>query len=91
MGFVNGIGVAYFKVPSIIMTLGMLGIIRGIMLLYTEGMWIEDIPNFYKKLSGLKMLGISITSLGNYCSSINCTFLPNENKVWPIFLRRWGQ
>lgn len=60
VGFVNGIGVAYFKVPSIIMTLGMLGIIRGIMLLYTEGMWIEDIPNFYKKLSGLKMLGISL-------------------------------
>lgn len=60
VGFVNGIGVAYFKVPSIIMTLGMLGIIRGIMLLYTEGMWIEDIPNYYKKLSGLKMLGISL-------------------------------
>lgn len=60
VGFVNGIGVAYFKVPAIIMTLGMLGIIRGIMLLYTEGMWIEDIPNFYKKLSGLKMLGISL-------------------------------
>ena len=60
VGFVNGIGVAYFKVPSIIMTLGMLGIIRGIMLLYTEGMWIQDIPNFYKKLSGLKMLGISL-------------------------------
>lgn len=60
VGFVNGIGVAFFKVPSIIMTLGMLGIIRGIMLLYTEGMWIEDIPNFYKKLSGLKMLGISL-------------------------------
>lgn len=60
IGLVNGIGVSYFKIPSIIMTLGMLGIIRGIMLLYTEGMWIEDIPNFYKKLSGLTLLGVSL-------------------------------
>lgn len=59
IGCINGIGVAYFKIPSIIMTLGMLGIIRGCMLLYTKGMWIEDIPNFYKKLSGLKWLGVS--------------------------------
>ena len=77
VGFVNGIGVAYFKVPSIIMTLGMLGIIRGIMLLYTEGMWIEDIPNFYKKLSGLKMLGISLPVWVTISSPINCAFLSN--------------
>ncbi|MDQ0246994.1 AI-2 transport system permease protein [Bacillus fengqiuensis] len=60
IGCINGIGVAYFKIPSIIMTLGMLGIVRGCMLLYTKGMWIEDIPNFYKKLSGLKWMGISL-------------------------------
>ncbi|MED4905398.1 ABC transporter permease subunit [Parageobacillus thermoglucosidasius] len=58
IGLINGIGVSYFKIPAIIMTLGMLGIIRGIMLIYTEGMWIEEIPNFYKKLSNLKILGI---------------------------------
>ena len=27
------------------MTLGMLGIIRGTMLIFTGGKWIEDIPN----------------------------------------------
>jgi AI-2 transport system permease protein len=59
-GLINGIGVAYFKIPSIIMTLGMLGVIRGVMLIYTEGMWIEDIPNFYKQLSGSKMLGLTL-------------------------------
>lgn len=31
IGFVNGIGVAMFRVPAIIMTLGMLGIVRGAM------------------------------------------------------------
>jgi AI-2 transport system permease protein len=61
LGLINGVGVAYLKIPSIIMTLGMLGIIRGCMLIYTKGMWIEDIPNFYKKLSGLKLLGLNIT------------------------------
>ena len=45
IGFVNGIGVAKFRVPAIIMTLGMLGIIRGTMLIFTGGKWIEDIPN----------------------------------------------
>lgn len=60
LGFLNGVGVAYFKIPSIIMTLGMLGIIRGFMLIFTKGMWIEDIPNFYKKLSGLKFLGLNM-------------------------------
>lgn len=33
IGFVNGIGVAMFRVPAIIMTLGMLGIVRGAMLI----------------------------------------------------------
>lgn len=59
IGLINGVGVAFLKIPSIIMTLGMLGIIRGCMLIYTKGMWIEDIPNYYKKLSGLKLLGLN--------------------------------
>jgi AI-2 transport system permease protein len=59
-GLINGVGVSYLKIPSIIMTLGMLGVIRGFMLIYTEGKWIEDIPNFYKQLSGLKMLWLTL-------------------------------
>lgn len=49
IGFLNGIGVAKFRVPAIIMTLGMLGIIRGAMLIFTGGKWIEDIPNDFKQ------------------------------------------
>jgi AI-2 transport system permease protein len=59
IGLLNGIGVSFFRIPSIIMTLGMLGVVRGFMLLYTKGMWIEDIPNYYKKLSSLKFIGIN--------------------------------
>ncbi len=60
VGLLNGVGVSYLKVPSIIMTLGMLGIIRGLMLLYTKGMWIENIPNFYKKLANATYLGLNV-------------------------------
>ena len=58
IGFVNGIGVSYLKIPAIIMTLGMLGVVRGLMLLYTKGMWIENIPNYYKKIARIEILSI---------------------------------
>ena len=43
------------------MTLGMLGIIRGTMLIFTGGKWIEDIPNDFKQLSSIIILGLPIT------------------------------
>ncbi|MBJ9980585.1 sugar ABC transporter permease [Bacillus sp. S70] len=61
IGFINGIGVAKFRVPAIIMTLGMLGIVRGAMLIFTGGKWIEDIPNDFKQLSSIIILGLPIT------------------------------
>lgn len=61
LGFINGIGVAKFRVPAIIMTLGMLGIIRGAMLIFTGGKWIEDIPNDFKQLSSIVIFGLPIT------------------------------
>ncbi|PFV82361.1 sugar ABC transporter permease [Bacillus sp. AFS059628] len=60
LGFINGIGVAKFRVPAIIMTLGMLGIIRGAMLIFTGGKWIEDIPNNFKQLSSSFIFGLPI-------------------------------
>ncbi|MEH7060189.1 MULTISPECIES: ABC transporter permease subunit [Bacillus] len=60
IGCANGIGVAKFRVPAIIMTLGMLGVIRGAMLIFTGGKWIEDIPNDFKQLSSIVILGLPI-------------------------------
>ena len=60
IGLLNGLGVTVGKIPSIIMTLGMLGIIRGCMILYTKGMWIEDVPHFYKTLANLKLFGLTL-------------------------------
>lgn len=64
IGFINGIGVAKFRVPAIIMTLGMLGIVRGAMLIFTGGKWIEDTPNNFKKLSSIVILGLPIIVWG---------------------------
>ncbi len=58
-GLVNGVGVAYIKIPPIIMTLGTLGTYRGLMLIITGGSWIETIPQSIKSMAGWKVLGVS--------------------------------
>lgn len=59
-GLFNGVGAAILKIPAIIMTLGTLGILRGAMIILTGGKWIEDIPNFFKKLSVTDIAGVPI-------------------------------
>jgi len=59
-GTINGIGVAYLKIPPIIMTLGTLGVYRGLMRVITEGSWIENIPQNIKSLASLEFLGIRV-------------------------------
>ncbi|MEO2077013.1 MAG: sugar ABC transporter permease [Bacillus sp. (in: firmicutes)] len=59
-GLFNGVGVALLKLPAIIMTLGTLGILRGLMIILTGGKWIEDIPNYFKKLSGTDFIGLPL-------------------------------
>ncbi|MFS0781756.1 ABC transporter permease [Bacillus sp. 1P06AnD] len=58
IGAVNGIGISFLNIPSIIMTLGTMGIIRGFMLITTGGKWVENIPNYYKQLSQASFLSV---------------------------------
>ena len=51
VGIINGFGVTVLKVPSIIMTLGVNGIIRGSIYVYTNGKWVENIPFEFKSLA----------------------------------------
>lgn len=37
IGLVNGIGIAYARIPPLVMTLGMIGVVQGLVLLYTGG------------------------------------------------------
>jgi AI-2 transport system permease protein len=51
VGLINGMGVTMLKIPSIIMTLGINGIVRGAIYIYTDGKWVENLPFAYKALS----------------------------------------
>lgn len=58
-GLINGVLVAWLKIPAIVATLGTLGLYRGIMLLWTGGKWIEGLPADLKQLSVPLFAGIS--------------------------------
>lgn len=51
IGILNAIGIVCFKIPSIIMTLGMMGIVRGFQYIYTNGQWLQDFPNEFLNIS----------------------------------------
>lgn len=59
IGLINGLGVAILKVPSIIMTIGMMGIVRGMSYVYTNGAWVENVPQNFKALSQKGLSGLS--------------------------------
>ncbi len=48
-GMVNAFGITSMRVPPIIMTLGTLGIYRGLMRIITGGSWIENLPQSIKE------------------------------------------
>ncbi|NHB62312.1 autoinducer 2 ABC transporter permease LsrC [Photorhabdus sp. RW14-46] len=58
-GFFNGALVTWLKIPAIVTTLGTLGLYRGLMLLLTDGKWIEGLPDELKRLSAPLWLNIS--------------------------------
>ncbi|WP_118986379.1 autoinducer 2 ABC transporter permease LsrC [Photorhabdus sp. CRCIA-P01] len=58
-GFFNGALVTWLKIPAIVTTLGTLGLYRGLMLLLTDGKWIEGLPYELKRLSSPLWLNIS--------------------------------
>jgi ribose/xylose/arabinose/galactoside ABC-type transport system permease subunit len=57
-GAVNGLLVTLGRIPSIIVTLGMLYALRGVILLVTGGTWITGIPNETRILGTGSVLGI---------------------------------
>lgn len=57
VGLVNGLGVAYLKIPSLIFTLGMNGVVRGLIYVYTNGAWVENLPAAFTRASNAKLVG----------------------------------
>ena len=62
-GLINGWGLVYLGIPSIIMTLGVNGIVRGLIYVYTGGKWVENVPFAYKALSQATVGGITYVYL----------------------------
>ena len=56
VGLINGFGVTMLKIPSIIMTLGVNGIVRGAIYVYTDGKWVENVPFEFKSLAQATIL-----------------------------------
>jgi AI-2 transport system permease protein len=68
LGLINGFGVAKLHVPSIIMTLGTMGVIRGVIYIYTEGKWVENLPDYFKNMSQANILSfINVFFLVTLC------------------------
>ncbi|SHJ41998.1 ABC transporter permease [Hespellia stercorisuis] len=56
-GTINGFGVTVLHIPSIIMTLGTNGIYRGLIYVYTQGKWVENLPAGFKGLAQTNIFG----------------------------------
>ena len=59
-GAINGLLVTLGRIPSIIVTLGMLYALRGVILLVTGGTWITGIPEETRVLGTGKVLGVGL-------------------------------
>ncbi len=57
IGLVNGFGVSVLGIPSLIFTLGVNGVVRGLIYVYTGGAWVENLPADYTKFSNQLLIG----------------------------------
>ncbi len=57
VGLVNGLGISFLGIPSLIFTLGTNGLVRGLIYVYTGGAWVENLPAKFTQLSQTKVMG----------------------------------
>ncbi|MCX7642716.1 MAG: ATP-binding cassette domain-containing protein [Armatimonadetes bacterium] len=60
IGIVNGWLVTRLAIPSIIVTLGMMGIVRGTMIVLTKGYWVIGLPENFRWFGTGKILGVPV-------------------------------
>ncbi len=60
LGFINGLTVAYLKVPSFVATLGMLSVARGITYAYTDGQPVPNLSDTFLSLGEGTVLGVPL-------------------------------
>lgn len=57
IGFVNGFGVSVLQIPSLIFTLGVNGVVRGLIYVFTKGAWVENLPAGFTRMSNTLIAG----------------------------------
>lgn len=60
LGLLNGLVVAYLKVPSFVTTLGMLSVARGLTYAYTDGMPVPNLSENFLNLGEGAVLGVPL-------------------------------
>lgn len=58
VGLINGWLVAYAKLPPFIVTLGMLGIARGVVLVLTDAATVQPLPDAFGEIANGTMIGV---------------------------------
>lgn len=58
LGFLNGALVTWGRIPSIIVTLGTMTLLRGALLWATGGAWVRDLPESFTEIGRGTLLGI---------------------------------
>ncbi len=58
IGFINGLGISYLKIPPLVMTLGMAGVVQGTVLAVTQGTLLGGTPPLLVKMVAGTFLGI---------------------------------
>ena len=69
IGFVNGFGVSVLQIPSLIFTLGVNGVVRGLIYVFTKGAWVENLPAGFTRMSNTLIAGhliLTQTKKGKY-------------------------
>ncbi|MCD6362460.1 MAG: ABC transporter permease, partial [Synergistetes bacterium] len=80
-GLVNGVIVAFLDIPPFIVTLGMMGIARGLSLLYTNGAPITGFPYFFRFL-GASWIGSVPTPVLIFFFSFMLFYVLLDKTVW---------
>lgn len=61
IGIVNGYFVAYMEIPSIVVTLSTMSILRGLICIVTKGQWITGLPRWFISMANFNLGGIYIS------------------------------
>ncbi|MFV0353022.1 MAG: ABC transporter permease [Oscillospiraceae bacterium] len=63
VGLINGFIISKLKIPPIVTTLGTMSIVLGFVLLYTNGDWITNLPQWFRDFGTITVIGIPIQIL----------------------------